>query len=71
MQIVNERCYNSFMESNIIEKSKQNPYDEVYSILITLENDFINKLPKEILNNIIKNKTLISLLLISVSFYFA
>ena len=55
MQIVNERCYNSFMESNIIEKSKQNPYDEVYSILITLENDFINKLPKEILNNIIKN----------------
>ena len=55
MQIVNERCYNSFMESNIIEKSKQNPYDEVYSILITLENDFINKLPQEILNNIIKN----------------
>lgn len=37
-----------------MEKNKQNPYNEVYGILIALESDFLEDLPKKILNNVIK-----------------
>lgn len=45
------------MENNITEKVIRNSYDEVYGILLALGDNFINTIPKEILNNITKNLT--------------
>ena len=42
------------MENNIKEQVIQNSYNEVYGILIALGNNFIDKVPKDVLNNIIK-----------------
>ena len=43
------------MENNIKEQVIRNSYNEVYGILLALGNNFINKIPKEILNNITRN----------------
>lgn len=43
------------MENNIREQVIDNPYNEVYGILIALGNNFMNRIPKDILNNIVKN----------------
>lgn len=43
------------MDNNIKEQVIRNPYNEVYGILDALGNNFIYKIPKEILNNISRN----------------
>ena len=43
------------MENNIKGQVIRNSYNEVYGILLALGNNFINKIPKEILNNITRN----------------
>lgn len=45
------------MENNIKEQVIRNSYNEVYGILLALGNNFIHKIPKEILNNINRNLT--------------
>lgn len=45
------------MEINIKEQVVRNSYNEVYGILLVLGNNFINRIPKEILNNITRNLT--------------
>ncbi len=45
------------MEENISRQKVYCPYNEVYGILTALGNNFINKIPKEILNNITRNLT--------------
>ena len=47
------------MENNIKGQVIRNSYNEVYGILLALGNNFINKIPKEILNNITRNLTYI------------
>lgn len=47
------------MENNIKRQVIRNSYNEVYGILLALGNNFINKIPKEILNNITRNLTYI------------
>lgn len=42
------------MENNIKEQVMQNSYNEVYGILIALGNNFISKVPKDVLKNITK-----------------
>ena len=42
------------MENNIKEQVIQNSYNEVYGILMALGNDFISKVPKDVLKNITK-----------------
>lgn len=45
------------MGNNVNEQAIRNSYNEVYGILLALGNNFINKIPKEILNNITRNLT--------------
>ena len=45
------------MEKNIKNQVIRYPYNEVYGILLALGNNFINKIPKEIVNNITINLT--------------
>ena len=42
------------MENNIKEQVIQNLYNEVYGILMALGNNFISKVPKDVLKNITK-----------------
>lgn len=43
------------MENTIYKPIILNPYNELYGILLALGNNFINKIPKEILYNIYRN----------------
>lgn len=45
------------METNAREQIVQNSYNEVYGILLALGNDFISKVPKNVLKNITNNMT--------------
>ena len=45
------------METNVREQNVHNLYNEVYGILLALGNDFISKVPKNVLKNITSNMT--------------